>query len=517
MKQSLFFFASIFLASATCSTLQAANLTPPEIAARIDDHLAKRWKIERVEPAKPASDAEFLRRAWLDLCGVIPPLNHSDGISGIRDFLKSTAPNKREQLIEALLEHPRHSAHLANTWKDIMLPSDTNVRRFGGDNGFQSWLRGQFADNRPYDELVSDVLLANGNANQVGPALFYTALELKPEELAASTSRIFLGTQIQCAQCHDHPFDHWTRKDFWGYAAFFGQLQRTNGGQRTFQVSDASKGSVKIPETNEIVEPAFLGGVESPDHNEHTRRERLAMWMVSKDNPYFARATVNRVWALLFGRGIVNPVDDFGTHNLPSHPKLLNELAHEFAHSGYDLKWLLRILTRTRAYQMSSASDSQSEDQPELCARMAIKSLTAEQLYDCLAEATRRREETGTTRRYDQNRQVFLEKFRAPTQGLTEYEAGIPQALTLMNGTLIRRATDLGQSDLLVAINAPFFTNEQRVEALFLSTLSRYPHPNERDKILKYVEKGGTAGDSQKALGDVLWALLNSAEFVLNH
>ncbi|MCA9072155.1 MAG: DUF1553 domain-containing protein, partial [Planctomycetaceae bacterium] len=296
----------------------------------------------------------------------------------------------------------------------------------------------------------------------------------------------------------------------------FAQLQRTNGRQ-VFQVSDSDNGSVKIPETDEVVEPAFLGGIESPDNKEKTRRERLAKWMVSKNNPYFAQATVNRVWALLFGRGIVNPVDDFGNHNPSSHPELLDELAQEFAKSGYDIKWLLRSLTRTRAYQMSSESDGTTEDRPELFSRMAIKSLTAEQLYDCLAEATRRREGIGSTRGIDQNRQLFLQKFRAPTQGLTEYEAGIPQALTLMNGNLIRQATDLGQSDLLVAINAPFFTNQQRVDVLFLSTLSRYPHPKERDQIVKYVEKGGTAGDSKKALGDVLWALLNSAEFVLNH
>lgn len=516
MKPVLMFSAWLFVAVGVSSVSFAADVTVEKMAARIDGHLARGWKTEGVEPAPSASDAEFLRRAWLDLCGVIPPLNHSDGISGIRDFLESTDPAKRAKLIDALLDHPRHPAHYANIWKDIMLPSDSNVRRFGGDTGFESWLRGQFADNRPYDDLVKDVLLASGNANQVSPALFYTVLELKPEELAASTSRIFLGTQIQCAQCHDHPFDHWTREDFWGYAAFFAQLERTDGRQ-AFQVRDSRTGSVKIPETDEVIEPAFLGGIESPDENGQTRRERLATWLVSKENPYFARATVNRVWALLFGRGIVDPVDDFGSHNRPSHPELLDELAEEFANSGYDLKWLLRSLTGTQAYQRSSASNGTSEDRPELFARMAIKSLTAEQLYDCLAEATRRREGAGSTRGFDQNRQLFLEKFRAPTQSLTEYEAGIPQALTLMNGNLIRQATNLGQSDLLVAIDAPFFTNEQRVDVLFLSTLSRYPHPQERDQIVKYVEKGGTAGDSQKALGDVLWALLNTAEFLLNH
>ena len=495
----------------------AGELDSKDLAARIDSHLSKQWDQEQIEPAPLASDAEFLRRAWLDLCGVIPPLNHGDGVSGIRDFLESTDPNKRPRLIEALLAHPRHASHFANIWKNIMLPSEANVRRFGGDGGFESWLRGQFADNRPYDELVSELLLVSGNANQVGPALYYTALELKPEELAASTSRIFLGTQIQCAQCHDHPFDHWTQKDFWSYAAFFAQLQQTRGQQVAFQVSDTREGSVKIPETEEVIEPAFLGGTPSLDNNQTTRRERLARWLVSAENPYFAKATVNRVWAILFGRGIVEPVDDFGRHNPASHPELLNELADAFVISGYDMKWLLRTITQTRAYQMSSESRAGDSDRPELFARMAVKSLTAEQLYDCLAEATRRRENAGSPQGFDQNRFLFLEKFRAGAQAATEYEAGIPQALTLMNGSQIRQATDLGQSDLLIAVNAPFFTNEKRVEVLFLSTLSRYPKPEERALFVEYVKKGGTQGNPRAALGDVLWALLNSAEFVLNH
>ncbi len=498
----------------------AAEPSESAMSDRVDDFLAKRWQQENITPSPTASDAEFLRRAWLDLCGVIPPLNHDDGISGIRDFLTNKKPDKRERLIEALLKQPRHAAHFANLWKEVMLPADSNVRRFGGDNGFASWLRGQFADNRPYDQMVSDLLLANGAATQVGPALFYTALELKPEELAASTSRIFLGTQIQCAQCHDHPFDHWKREDFWGYAAFFAQLQRGRTGQNLTQVSDVTTGSVKIPDSDEIIEPTFLGGKESLDAQGQTRRQRLAGWLVSSENPYFAKATVNRVWALLFGQGIVAPVDDFGQHNPPSHPELLDELAKDFAATGYDLNRLLRILMHTRAYQLSSQSteDSQAVQRPELFAIMAIKSLTADQIFDCLAEATRQREQpSNMVRGYDQNRQQFLMKFRAPTQESTEYEAGIPQALTLMNGMLIRQATDLGRSDLLVGLEAPFFSNEKRVEVLFLTTLSRYPTKEEREYFVKYVQNAGTQTKTKEALGDILWALLNSAEFVLNH
>ncbi|MDA1018478.1 MAG: DUF1553 domain-containing protein, partial [Planctomycetota bacterium] len=354
----------------------------------------------------------------------------------------------------------------------------------------------------------------------------YSALQLKPEELAASTSKIFLGTQIQCAQCHDHPFDHWTRNDFWGYAAFFARLVRPQNPQQfVAQVTDATTGELTFPETDDVVAPRFLAGKPSPDGEDGNRRQRLAKWLTSGSNPYFARATVNRVWAQLFGRGIVDPADDFGKHNPPSHPALLNDLAQYFVESGFDLQRLTRTLAMTRAYQLSSSSSPGDNQRPELFARMAIKSLTAEQLYDCLLEAMRKREggqlanqRGGFAQNGSQTRQAFLLKFRAPTQGATEYEAGIPQALTLMNGSLIRDATDLQQSDILVMLDAPFFaSNAARVETLFMSTLSRKPSEIERAKFVSYVDESSKRSSRRQALSDVLWALLNSAEFVLNH
>jgi hypothetical protein len=222
----------------------------------------------------------------------------------------------------------------------------------------------------------------------------------------------------------------------------------------------------------------------------------------------------------LFGRGLVDPVDDLGTHNPPSHPQLLDELAGWFIETGFDLKELYRVLANTQAYQLTSESDeSGAKIPPELFARMAIKNLTAEQLYDALARSTLRRDAQGmpgqiANRLDDAQRQLFISRFRLLAGRPTEFQSGIPQALTLMNGTTVSGATDLMQSPLLQSLQAPFFSHQERVDVLFLASLSRYPHADERESFVDYVSG---AGDPNGALGDVLWALLNSAEFTLNH
>ena len=492
------------------NTLQTA------MANRVDQLLAQRWEDASVKPMGLSSDTEFLRRVHLDLTGVIPTVND------VRQFLADTRPDKRSQLIASLLARPNHATHFANVWRSIMLRSDNAQQQFGQAGNFEQWLRGKFVDNVPYNQVVTELLTTNGNI-QNGPALFYTSLMNKPEELASSSSRIFLGVQISCAQCHDHPFDHWTRKDFWGYAAFFARLNQPQGAQQFVgNVVDANVGEVTLPGSDEPVPPQFLGGSVAELAEGQSRRNALAAWITSPQNPYFAKATVNRVWALMFGRGLVEPVDDLGPHNLASHPELLAELSNFFIDSGFDLRLLISTLAHTRAYQLSSEVPPSGEPAPELFARMSIKSLNAEQIYDCLREAMRQRDSINPQqqqfgRGFDQTRQAFLARFEAPTQAATEFQAGIPQALTLMNGAMIAQATNLENSDVLNALEAPFFTDQERVEILFMSTISRPPTSREQTQFITYVETAAKAGTRRKALGDVLWALLNSGEFIFNH
>ena len=499
------------------------------MSARVDTLLAKIWKKEDVKPGTIADDAVFIRRAYLDLTGVIPTVGQ------VREFLDDTSPDKRERLIDRLIGksskesgqrsgNSRHATHLANIWQQVMLPQLANNIRFRFQGGtFNTWLRNHFADNTPYNEVVESLLTYSGPSNS-GPGLYYQISEFKPEELAASSSRLFMGVQIQCAQCHDHPFDHWTKQDFWGYAAFFAQIQRPTGRARfVARVADTTSGDVKLPETETVVAPKFLGVKKSKIQDGVTRRKQVAKWLTSKENPYFAKATVNRVWALMFGYGLVDPVDDFGKHNPASHPELLNELAADFVKHNYDLRRLFRVLGKSRAYQLSSKVTETDSYHPNLFHRMAVKSLNAGQIYDCLQIAMHKRESPvvnpyGSRFRFNQARQTFVGKFEAPTQSATEFQAGIPQALTMMNGQFIAQSTDVNRSDLLIAVaDAPFMTDRQRVETLFLAVLSRKPTTKEKAQFGDYVAKGGPEKDKRKALSDVMWALLNSTEFILNH
>jgi len=528
-------------------TLPARSQEPddPAVAAavseRIDAILEKRLQEAGVTPAPPADEAEFFRRAYLDLNGVVPTASEvmaflADGGTGARarpaqpgegarPSTADTRPDKRARLVDRLLANPRFGAHLATVWTKVLLPADALTDRADQVAGFTAWLRRRFAEGIRYDNIVADLLTTTGNSDRGGAALFYTASGLKPEELAAGTSRIFLGVQIQCAQCHNHPFDRWKQEDFWGYAAFFARLQQAPGARPpVVELVDAVAGEVKLPESETVVPPKFLDGAPPEESADMNRRQQLALWIVSRDNPYFARVAVNRVWTHLFGRGLVHPADDFSEHNPPSHPEALDALARYFVATGYDLKSVFRVLANTRAYQRSSRAVSESDLlPPELFGRVQMKVLTPEQLYDCLTLATRRFEiepppaPNTPLQMQGSTRQQFIARFNRSTQEATEFEAGIPQVLSLMNGALTSEITDPERSGILLALEAPVFDDVERIDALFLSTLSRPPSDEERKELSAYIAGGGPAHDRRKALGDVLWMLLNSSEFIMNH
>jgi hypothetical protein len=499
-------------------------LANEELTRRVDAEMAAQWQKNAIHPVDAASDAEFMRRVYLDLTGRIPT------VSEVHDFSDDQSPNRRELLVDRLLVNRDHATHVAALWHAVLLPNEVDLTRIGGTDKFDEWLADRFAANEPYDQIVRELLLAEGRVSESGPLLFYAALKLNPEELAARSSRAFLGVRMECAQCHDHKFDVMTQHDFWSFAAFFARISRPLGKMEmtspVLAVHDSERGDVAIPNSSEVVPPRL----PSADANIQdtpggpSRRKQLVEWLTSKDNGQFSRAAVNRVWAQLFGRGLVEPVDDMRPVNTPIAPEVLNTLSRDFAASGFDLRRLTRALVLTKTYQLSSQSKDNDPSRSLNFAQMNIKNFTAEQLYDCIAVATQKSKFVGATpnasglaRFGDMTRQAFVDQFRAPTNEVTDYHAGIPQALTMMHGGLIQNATDVGTSGLLGSLSAPFFTDEQRLETLFLSTMSRQPDPAEREAMLKSIAAAKTDADRQKALGDVLWALLNSAEFTFNH
>jgi len=497
------------------------------LSARIDALINTRLAAEKVKPAPSADDAEFFRRIYLDVVGRTPDC------SEVEDFLDNHDPEKRQGTVERLLGEPGYVKHSINVWRSLLLPQNNNQQLQFLVPNFERWLREKFQDNAAYDDMVREILISPLSSMQPtrrqmaeppreSPVAFYQANELKPENLAGSTSRLFLGIKLECAQCHNHPHAQWTRNQFWEFASFFAGVEPRGAGPAAGGREVPERRSLKIPGTEKIVLARFLDGKEPQWLPGMQPRAALAVWITASNNDYFARAAVNRIWAQFFGIGLVEPVDDLSDQNPPSHPELLDLLARQFAANHHDIKYLIRALAGSQAYQRTSALTDPSQNDPRLFARMSVKGLSPEQLFDALVQATGFQEsgpapdprlgqfETNTRAR-------FLARF-GNQEKRTEYHTSILQALALMNGDLIRDVTSLERSRTLAAVADMYSGNSANaLQTLYLQTLGRKPQAEERDRLIRYIDSGGPKNDRKAALADVFWALLNSAEFFLNH
>jgi hypothetical protein len=527
-------------ASAAAPPVPVKPATPAEVQAladRIDQALTERWDATKVRPAPRADDSEFVRRVYLDLSGRIP------SVAEARAFLRDRRTDKRARLVEQLLSGSRYTAHFTNVWRARLIPEAGNNFQVRLQQGtFEQWLKERVARNIGYDQMVRDLLTAplgggRGFFALVDPGAsaltFYLAKEFKPENLAASTARVFLGVSVECAQCHNHPFADWKREQFWSFAAFFSGIKSQR--QMDFLLPDREDPTMRelsIPGTKSVAKARFLDGADPAWKAGASARATLAEWLTSPANPYFARSAVNRTWAYFFGTGLVEPLDEMvGTSSVSSHPELLDLLAKELADHRFDLKFLVRALLATRAYQLSSAVTHPSQDDPTLFARMPLRGLTPEQLFDSVAMATGYRDSgggddllSGLLGGKRSARSEFLTRF-ASAERPTEAQTSILQALTLMNGKVIAAATSLETSETLAAVvDSPFATTEERLEALYLAALARKPLARELKRTGKFVRAAEARADPKNrkaayrnALADVFWALLNSPEFSLNH
>jgi hypothetical protein len=496
-------------------TVPAVATDATALAARIDKAIGEKITAEKVTPSPKADDAEFLRRVYLDLTGVIPPADKAAA------FLDNKDPAKRTKLIDELLDSPAFGRHMADMWRALLVKKDPDNRRVQFDP-LDKWLAEQFNANKGWDKIASDVVTASGPVDENGAVTFWLANNTV-DKMTDTVSRTLLGVQLQCAQCHNHPFTKWKQEQYWGMAAFFMQVApnaNPNAAAKngtTLSIAESPRPRrQRLPESAKMVPARYFQGDEVSIKTGEARRPYLAKWLANADNPYFAKAFVNRTWAQLFGKGFVTPVDDIHDGNTPSHPELFKSLASDFAKGGFDIKNLYRTICTSETYQRTSKPLPGNEEADErLFARAAVKPMTPEQLFDSLdaiigtvAAPARPNRPAAAQRLGPQTaRQQFVAFFEVDeTTDRLEYAAGIPQVLRLMNSPQYNRGATVLRS---------IGRNEdpaKAIEKLFLTTLARRPNDGELGRMVEFVKTHAATGYQ-----DVLWALLNSSEFVLNH
>ncbi len=490
----------------------------------VDQHVFAKQQQLQLQVAKVADDAVFLRRVYLDVTGMFPTADEA------RTFLLSKAPDKRAKLIDSLLEREEYAQFWAMKWADIMRGSRETIS-LRGVHSFHRYLVKQFAADRPFTEWAAEVLTSSGNTLYRPEANFYRIANT-PEDAAESMAQLFLGVRVQCARCHNHPFEALTQGDYYGLAAYFARVK--NKGKQ-FMVDDTTiyltrNGEVQHPLLRKPVEPIAFGtaaGTMTPDDD---RRERLAAWLVSSDNKYFAPSTVNRIWYHLLGQGIVDPVDDFRDSNPPSHPELLQSLAQDFVRGGYRFKPILRTILNSKTYQLDGRLPEQSSPAAargdRYFVRAKIRMLTAEQILDGISQATGIPEvfpgyPVGTRAIELAEGAVehhFLTAFAKPIRDqqcdcAREEEPSLNQVIHLLNNSSVVEKTRATQGFLQRAL-AENKSTLDIVDQVYLAMLSRFPTADEKRLAEQHV---ATVGDRATALEDLQHALLNLNEFLLRH
>lgn len=487
----------------------------------IDEAVIARWKQLNIVPSQPASDAQFFRRVTLDLIGRLPTEEETQA------FLKSAAPDKRAQWVDALLERPEYADYWANQWADLLRPNPYRVG-IKAVMSLDGWIRESFRENKPYDQMVRELLTARGSTWKNGAVTVFRDRR-EPEEFVTLASQLFLGVRLECAKCHQHPFEVYGQKDFYSLAAFFSRVgfkgtglsPPISGGEEAIVVK--AKGGVRHPLTGKELPPTPLRGVPVEISEGQDPREVFVDWLVSPEHPTFAHVAANRVWASLFGVGIVDPVDDFRATNPPSNPRLLDELAAYYRSQGFDTKKLLRAMVLSHVYALSSEPNATNTGDNRNYSRHYRQRLRAEVLADAISDVTKVPQEfrgmpIGT-------RAVQLWTFRTESELLDAFgrpdanqdppcerqvESTVVQALHLMNAPGISAKITSDQS-WCRSLASSDLNPEALIEKLYLSVFSRYPTDEETRALAAEFAKPGQ--DRRTLIEDVLWSMLNSPEF----
>ena len=498
------------------------SYAPPAAAGGnyIDDLVNAKLQKLRILPSEICNDRTFLRRATINITGVLPSEDE------YRAFLDDTSPDKRAKLVDRLLEQKAFAEIWAMKWAELLMV------RSGGETQtsyksiylYSTWLTEQIAGNVPLDQIVRQLLASRGGTFST-PATNFYQIERDTLKTAENVAQVFMGVRVQCAQCHNHPFDRWTMDDYYSFAAFFSQVGRKEAEDpRETIIFNSGNGDVKHPIGGRVMEPKFLGGPK-PDCKGKDRRQVLADWLTSPDNPYFAPSVANRIWAHFFGVGIVEPVDNVRVSNPPINPELYQQLGRKLVEYHYDFKRLVRDICLSQTYQRATETNASNEGDQRNFAHARVRRIQAEMLRDCITQVTETKDKfrglplgasavqiaDGATSDY------FLTTFgRSPREtvcaGDVRSEPTLSQALHLMNGETVQKKIRGGQviQRLLAAKKGP----EEIIRMLFVRCLSREPEADELDKLKKLVVGESKPADAYE---DIFWSLLNSREFCFNH
>jgi hypothetical protein len=497
---------------------------PPE-NNYIDKHVFAKLKMLSIQPSELCTDQEFLRRAYMDVCGVLPTADES------RTFLASKDHDKRAKLIDALLERAEYADFWTLKWSDI-LRSNRKAIMVKGTHVLQKWLRSHIEKNTGLDVVVHDLLTANGDT-YANPAANFYRVARDPTALAETTAQLFFGIRMQCAKCHNHPFERWTQDDYYSMAAFFARVKQRKDPLDPMNPKETAEfiyldrgGEVIQPRTQKVMPPKFMGGKIPEIPAGKDRREVLAQWLTQPDNPFFARSVANRIWFHLMGRGIVDPVDDFRDSNPSANDELLDALAKDFAAHKFDAKYLIRTIMNSRTYQLSSKANKFNADDNKYFSRAVTKLHTAEQLFDALCQVTEVPEKfagfplgTRATQLPDgEANHPFLKAFGQPARELNcecerESDSNLGQALQLINGPAVNDRLR-NPNNRVGKVLAKKLSDADTLDELYLATLSRLPNQNEASVLLRHVAE---AQDKRRAWEDVHWTLINTKEFLFRH
>ncbi|MGL6073271.1 MAG: DUF1549 and DUF1553 domain-containing protein [Fimbriiglobus sp.] len=503
---------------------KAVQFTPTPSAEfnYIDNHVLTKLKKLRIEPSGLCDDPTFLRRAYLDITGTLPTPDE------YARYMVSSLPNKRELLVDELLERKEFSELWVLKWSELLqIRTDQNAQVSGKAMlQYYGWLQDKIARNVPTNVWVKELLGANGGTFK-NPATNYYQIERDLLKVTENVAQVFMGMRIQCAQCHNHPFDRWTMDDYYGFASFFSQIGRKPADDpREIVVFNAGGGEINHPVKGRPMPPKFLGGV-TPDVNGKDRREVLANWLASDENPYFAKNLANLVWNHFFGQGIINEVDDVRISNPAANQELLDALAKKFIEYKYDFKKLVRDICTSAAYQRSTIGTKTNEGDTRNFARGPIRRIRAETMLDIISQATDTKNKfpglpQGARAVQIADGQVsnyFLTTFGRPTRETVcscevRLEPTLSQSLHLMNGDTVGPKVQAG--NLVGKMLQDKKTVPQIIEQIYIRSVNRAPTAGEMKRLTDTVN-AAPANLKQQTLEDIFWAILNSREFMFNH